>query len=539
MSFKKFFLALGMSLLGSGLAFAGWDDYAEMQAVSDVSRYITQINLSGSPVWPGFQITEPVVIFFPNEHVYAFNHYHPWKKSFYQILSASEYYYDWQKRRTSDGDEYYFLNGLNNLFTASDSKTWKTVENQEVFIDGLRTETYDWRNVNKFVYNYFSQYELQDSDGFKSYFSENAQAPSQSSPIYIDLYQQTNIDLMYLEFAAMKDYALHNNMQALKYYAAINQVRLSALTKESQAYEKNDGLLSGTAEYVSWKVHGVPEEGYFSEWHAMVSHAAYDDPRHFAPTVYTFAKHFNRYATPLIGAGLDKLYRDKGLDPDQWKKELEARHISASEALQNFYNLNLEDAKALVVEAKNLYNFDPQIMPTLTKTFSRYQEFTQKELDNYHNLPGVEVAITLPNVSHHYKSGMELPIDNQTIMEIEATGRVFNAAWGEMLPQIQYTNIPYIFYTNTIVDNQHYTTIKFKISVSGLSNLHIGSLRDIKPADLSTLAPTHFSGLVFLRNNQISIGNLSDDNGVLEGTDNQLKITISGIKDWHFPRIPP
>ena len=544
MFIKKFLLAVSIGLLSCGMTFADDKETAEVQAVSDISKAITQINKPDSSVWPGFQIAEPVGIVFPSGDTYAFNKYQPWAKSFYQIFSTNSYYYGWSKKATIDNVDYYFGNvEKGNHLEFRDFKVHESVvEDQKILGYGFPDSFYSGETTSsQFIYHSFKRYERHNSIGFKSYLAEKKQSAAlkQASVAYADLYEQTNIELMYLELKALEDYATHNNTQALKYYAAINQVRLSALNKDSQTYEKNDELLSGTASYVSWKAEGQLEQDYFSAHLAKYAipevtvpitytYATYL-PRYLSP-ISEFSKHFNRHTTPLVGSGLDKLYRDKGLDPNQWKKEVETNHIPASIALQNFYNLNLDDAKVLVAEAKNLYGFDQQIAPKLAKILGCYKELMQKELENYHNQPGIEVVISLPQGAHSYEGGLSLPVDNQTTMEINSTGELFHASpQGTPNPIGDYTRIPYIFITHTFVHHQLYLTFKFKIQSSDL--LDIGELKGKKAGDLSTSALTPFEGTFSLNNEHISM-NSSGFTGEFEGSNGQLNIAVSKVESY-------
>lgn len=548
---RKMLLILTMLLFGTSSAIA--DD--ESQLLKEVGNRVNFINQNTQNVWPGFQINEPVVLFYyynaDDMRSYALNNFKPLSAYFYQTCT---YYNCWQGK-TAEDINYFVIDGYDYLKLAGPHMSAMTkIENQPVFAFthiGTLAELLK-KATNKFLYDRFLVYERSESPAFKTYIAAMTNQP------YEALYNADNIKLMYLQLDALQEFANDKipdatRYIALKYYAAINKVRLAALSTASQQYEHNNGLLHATASYVNWRYLQEADTDYLKR---ISSECAIPEIVNlpalmmqlskgmFSPIEH-FSLHYIELTGPTVGSALSFLDKQKNT---VWQKEVETRGISPNELLLERFPMTVAMAQALVDEAKIRYAFHAsnysENAAKVDQLLNGYADVIKTQKEGYNAQSGIEVVINLPvwrvsqtdavwltlKSKNEPKKGSHLQLDDQTYLAVNTTGQIYwlprDLFINGPTPAINYKNMSYLFVSEL---PGNVLSVRFKAQPGDLITLDGAAKKIADFMGQTTVKP--ISGAFSIYNNAVNTTYLRVADGEIKSVNGRLVIDIRGLQE--------
>lgn len=328
--------------------------YADNHELSLVAALANSLNRADkSAIWPEFKInSSPIIIYFSNNHHYAYN--------FFPTNP------DWKIQNDSSRTLYY----LDHDAYGIDDLPWgnSMIDGQSSFIfnvDGIpdpsnniilhvllheRFHVFQFKNFPTDIYN-FDTY-----NGFNNL---------------------ENVKLTYIEDLALSDYLTTSSVQALKDFVAINQYRQKMIGTDSAQYEMKKENIEGIADYYGWSM-AIPNETERNRT-IISTYKNTCDMNHLIK-----CQIHNRYyfTGNSIAIALDQL------TPEIWKEKLVKNKLSIRDQLNQYFAMTDSQIQKRVREAKIYYHYEDITKP-IEQAIKNYKDKRDSEFNHYTNSTGV------------------------------------------------------------------------------------------------------------------------------------------------------
>ncbi|MBA3957884.1 MAG: hypothetical protein H0X51_05790 [Parachlamydiaceae bacterium] len=338
----------------------------EEQTVAKVAQVIEVSHQQEASIWPGYDLSKtPVVIWFTNGHIYAFNlnsddaH---WKKSKNPNVKYSSHDY-WGICEVEMNPEY-------------------LLAGQEVYVFHIDLMKRD--PVLPFlvlVHERFHSHQFGQFSDVKGF-----------TDTYKDYLNVDNIALIRLEDQLLGQYTLSerptDRMELLKDFLAIHKSRMKLIKPSSANWERHQQRMEGLADYVSFKTLETP--GLMPGYHRK---------RHLQSNLDSYAKNPDAVELAIkhrhygVGAALGFALDDIGLK--NWKTEIINNQKAMDELLEESVVLSDSEVSTRAQKLKQKYGFE-NIKKDVAVLLTRYKQNITKLMDGYHAQTGVSMVIHQP-----------------------------------------------------------------------------------------------------------------------------------------------
>lgn len=461
--------------------------------VTSVAKAIQHVNKNPSAVWPNFQLNKYAIILLLVDHS-VYNYYHTYA---FQFTPKDT---NWEQLNFQDM-HVYFRNpsGLDNQLG------FQIVEDQLAYVKGVILDIPEkskdvtsalTRSLFKhYVYN--ASHFPQDAINLKKY-------------IYNGFNEITNIAYINIEGAALKDYLINNDTEALKNYLAVHNTRLANLNDSSQKFEKALELSEGTASYVVLKSLNLSNKDYLDE---VLSKPYCTFKKHQSDIIWCLTNIQYNFIDLALGYALDQV-----ATPD-WKNTVEMNGTPFSSLLNSYYPMSQSEITQRTEASKVHYQFD-NITAALHKNIGDYLKDMQLQQEQYNRLEGYEITIDTRKCNTKFNDDMDeyYYLNSQLLLYTNFKARYF-CDGDRYQMNVFYNYIPFVY----INKNDGFET--FKISPNTI--LIIDGNQETAHSFIQGNKKKTFYRLS-IQNNQMSM-NISGL-GTLDGSNNKLVMTLADKK---------
>lgn len=226
-----------------------------------------------------------------------------------------------------------------------------------------------------FVHERFHKYQISN---FTDFFNSNGK-------FYKGHLDQNNVDLIFLENAALLKYLESHNLEMLKYFLAINQMRTNSLDNDSKKWELWQQKIEGTAEYVQTRtLQFYPLQG-LDALQVLTKRA-----NTYFVADETGIDNIIKWRHYSVGAILSFALQDLGIP--NWMSDLEKTGKNQTEILKSYFKLSDKIIKELVEKAKTDLNF-ADIRSKTSSMLSAYIENIRILTEQFNKEVGVEIIL--------------------------------------------------------------------------------------------------------------------------------------------------
>lgn len=390
------------------------EDPAEIRSVQIIADSISALDKQTNQVWPNYAISEsPTILTFNNGHVYALN------------FASNDI--GWQKIQV--GSHQILYSPIDKWgFTHTPMNVRFSIEGQSAFVFQLDMMDDDQLFFFVFVHERFHRYQ---DEHFRP-------MPSMS---YKNNFDVENLSLMKLEENILADFIRAKGDSAkqldlLKDFAAVNQVRLTFLYPASQIWEGHQQRMEGLADYVSLRLYqSYNVLGFSSELHlrsVLLEHEG-------DSVVSDRAVKWRHYG---VGAALG--YALDFLQVPHWKERVEKEGISQIQILQQSLNLSADEISKRLITVEAAYGYD-SLFDQVSEKVTEYQASVHTILKDYERLEGVKVVLERPKRAGISGGGINQRMvfleDGSTLSVGDSSlSSTTNNSW-----KLIFTDVPFLF----------------------------------------------------------------------------------------------
>lgn len=339
------------------------------QYIQDLAGFLPVFKKNADDIWPGLsaELKHPLLVFpFEAQDVYAFD--------FVPQNSA------WQSQVIKGLNVYHLQNDLIGAhdFMPSKHQPYLTVDNQSCIVVGC-SPYYNGNNESVARY-FFINYEF-----FSSPYaaSKIALLEKQINTVYDTFAHPELVALLKLEKAALDDYLVTRNEDALKNYAAIFQYRYQLLDDNSRFVEVTAGEPLSVDEYVGYKAVAKNTDDLIRRLQDASRSLDEALPWGEINMNYQELLEFNR---ETVKFALDTVQPN-------WKSIVESTNAAPSMLLQKHYHLTADQVNARVKFAKTQYNYS-MMMADINRRYDSYFQQLQALQSEYQNDQGIEFSMS-------------------------------------------------------------------------------------------------------------------------------------------------
>lgn len=346
-------------------------------------------------IWPGCDVhLTPTLLHFSNHHTYALQ-FTPTNPDWKNISHSSAPIYFLEQ------DEYH-LDPIPLSYGIS-------IDNQMAYVyQYIDAAPYPERNIFVALHERFHAFQFQ-SEPFKS-FQFNT---------YPDLNNIENMALSYLELSVLKEYWLHQDLEALKDYVAITLFQEKKLQQASVSYEIAKEVFEGLANYFT--INAMLDEPSRKR-DILQSDLNASCPETFEGSIDCQRQRRYYYTGAISAMALDAL-------KPNWKSVFIEKHLAPRVQLQTFFHLTPNEITARVQAAKQRYDFE-LLLASLKQTTQSYVDALTKHLQQYQQ--STDATIELFSGFTHGKMGSGSALESYYIngesrLQIDYTSTMLSA----------------------------------------------------------------------------------------------------------------
>lgn len=387
----------------------------ELETVKTVAQILDLFHSKkGQDVWPGYDLlTTPVIIWFNNGHIYAFN-----------LKSTNP---AWKERTI-----------LQTRVKFSEKDLWgiKDVEMHPAF--SVENQPSYVFHMDMMQGNPYIPFLVFIHERFHSYQFEHFANPDSIGSGYQYHTDIDNLALVKLEENALLNFINANNSEKLNHlkdFAAVHQVRYKRMNADSIAWERNQQRMEGMADYASLKALETPNilPRFSSQRHLHFSLYTYLNDESISDTTIK-RRHYGVGAT--LGYALDYL------SIQDWKKKVQDHARSLDELVLQALSLSDEEAAQRCSQVKEKYRFN-DIRQYIANNVKEYKKEIDGLIQSYQTQKGVDVYLNKPpgqSVSGGGEDrGMYYLHDGSTIsVKNSSTSMTDDKNWNMSLDKIPY-----------------------------------------------------------------------------------------------------
>lgn len=486
--------------------------------ISDVARTIQYVEKNRDAVWPGFSMSDmPIVIDMLSERgidsLYAFN--------------MQKRNLPWQTLRFDNSDVLFLAKNKINRDLYQFSGKVVPIDSQPSFISVQFKEDI---NVDK---NYMDYLTLEKSSFYLQNQSTIAKEHlAQLGIDYDGFYDIENMKLTYLENAALSAYITGKGAvreMALRDAAAIDKYRTNRLSSEFKEFQRANDIYFGLPAYISLQAKNLVENNYIFKSFQMGCMPL------SANVDFEGLYNCDMLNGPSFRAAIFGRALTEKLSSYAWKSNVEKEFKTLGEVVQEYYQLNDEQAKTLTDAAKHnaSYNY-PRISAVVRDIMQPTINTFNKALNAYDHTQGFELYspwVILDLFSFD-------PLDPNIDIFHDTTNKLLRLnldGEGELegYCEINFNHLPYAFnqlkfnQQHEIDDINSWTIFKIqKNTILILDGQQINIAEFIKSKSVRNFQ--HLN----IRDQHVKIQ--TKTSGRLDASNGSLRLYIDGIYDHHM-----
>lgn len=482
--------------------------------LSDVARTIDYVEKSQDAVWPGFRMADmPIVIDMLNEvtvdNLYAFN------------LVKKQL--PWHEMKFGDTSVLFLKNRIkDDLYQFSGQVV--VIDSQPSFISSQFEEDIPRDR------NFMDYLTVEKATYYLQHQSKVSKVHLNSLGIdYSGFYDIDNLKLTYLENAALSTYLSAKGAlreQALKDAAAIDRIReVSIVPTEFQYFQHANEIFFGIPAFISMQSKNLGENDYIFKAH-QVGCKPLNAKAGFDALQSCDLLNGPSFRSVVFGHALSEK-----LSSYAWKTAAETEYKTLGDIVQEYYQINEDQAATLTAAAKQnpAYNYQ-HISTVIDDVLNNYVNSMNAALKDYEKGSGVElyspwVILDMFNSIDSLDPKVKIfPITINKTLRLDADGD------GELdnFVSIEFKHLPYAinqfkYKENHEIDNENSWTI-FKLLPASMLTI---DGQKISVADFTQSKSVRKFASLNIKDARVKLNVITS--GKLDASDGSLKLLIDNI----------